>query len=98
MCVCGGVNEQPRRAVKGLPCVDGMGCGGTLDGRGCSGRRSTAWCLELPDEKDSELNAVLSFLALGHRWPWGVPAQDRGEWARVQRPLWDLRFVVFFKH
>ena len=74
-----GVNEQPRRAVKGLPCVgwDGGGTRGTLDGRGCSGLLSSAWCPALPDKEESELMAILSFLALSHRWPWGVPAQDR---------------------
>ena len=56
---------------------DGMGCGGTLDGWGCSDRRSTAWGLALPDEEEPELMAILSFLALSHRWPWGEPTQDR---------------------
>ena len=58
---------------------DGMWCGGTLDGWGHSDRRSTAWGLELLDEEESELIAVLSVLALSHRWPWGVPAQDRAK-------------------
>ena len=31
----------------------------------------------VPDEEESELMAMLSFLALSHRWPWGVPTQDR---------------------
>ena len=56
---------------------DGMGCGGTLDGWGCSGRLSPAWGLVFPDEEESELIAVLSFFVMGHRWPQGVPAQDR---------------------
>ena len=30
-------------------------------------------------EKESGLIEMLSFLALGRRWPWGVPAQDRGK-------------------
>ena len=33
-----------------------------------------------------------------HRWPWGVPAQDREKWARVEGPSWELWFVVFYKH
>ena len=33
----------------------------------------------VPDEEESELIAMLPFLALGHRWPWGVPAQDKGK-------------------
>ena len=71
----GGVSEQPRRAVKGLPYK--RACGGTLDGWGFSGRQSTVWCPVLPDEEEPEIIAMLSFLALGRRWPWGVPAQDR---------------------
>ena len=65
----GGVNEQPRRAVKGFPVwgVGSMGRGGTLDGWGCSGRLSPAWCLVLPHEEVSELIEMLSFLTLGHR-------------------------------
>ena len=31
----------------------------------------------LPDEEESELIALPSPFALGHRWPLGVPAQDR---------------------
>ena len=31
----------------------------------------------LPDKEEPELIEMLSSLALGHRWPWGVPAQDR---------------------
>ena len=77
---------------------DGMGCGGALDGWGCSGRQSTVWCPELPDEEESELMAILSFLALSHRWPWGVPAQDSEKRARVEGPPWELWIVVFYKH
>ena len=33
--------------------------------------------LSLAYVEESELIAMLSFLALGHRWPWEVPAQDR---------------------
>ena len=54
-----------------------MGCGGTLDGWECSGRQSTAWCHVLPDEEESELIEVVSFVSMGHRRPWEVPAQDR---------------------
>ena len=50
---------------------------GLLMGGGVRSRLSPAWCLVLPDEEEPELIAMLSFLALGHRWPWGVPAQDR---------------------
>ena len=63
-----------------------MGCGGALDGWRCSGRLSPAWCLVLPDEEAPELIELLSFLALGHGLPWGVPAQDRGKRARVEVP------------
>ena len=47
--------------------VYSMGRGGTLDGWGCSGCLSPAWCLVLPDEEESELIEVLSLLTLGHR-------------------------------
>ena len=72
----GRVNEQPRRAVKGLRRVRWYGVG--WDSRWVGvfrppkyGRRP-----RVPDEEQSEHIEVLSFLALGHRWPWGVPAQD----------------------
>ena len=29
------------------------------------------------DEEEPELIVMLTFLALGHRWPWEVPAQGR---------------------
>ena len=50
--------------------VGSMGRGGTLDGWGCSGRLSPAWCLVLPHEEVSELIEMLSFLTLGHRLSW----------------------------
>ena len=49
---------------------DGMGCGWTLDGRGCSNRRSTAWCLVLPDEEE------LSSLQCYRFWPWAIAARE----------------------
>ena len=30
----------------------------------------------VPDEEEPELIAMSSFLALGRRWPWGIPTQD----------------------
>ena len=96
----GGVNEQPCRAVKGLPCVGWYGGGtrGTLDGWGCSDRLRPARGLVLPYEGESELIAILLLLALGHRLPWGVPTQNRKKWAMVEGPPWELCFVVFYKH
>ena len=58
---------------------DGTGCGRTPDGWGCSGRLSPARGLVIPDEEGPELIVIVSFLALGHRWRWGLPAQGRGE-------------------
>ena len=55
----------------------GIWCGGTIDGWGCSEPLQSGLEPRVPDEEESELIAMLSFLALGHRWPWGVPAQDR---------------------
>ena len=52
----------------------------------------------LPDEEESELIAMLPLLALSHRWPWGVPAQDREKLERVEGPPLLLYFVVFYKH
>ena len=36
-------------------------------GGGVRSRLSPAWCPALPDEEESELIVMLSFLALGHR-------------------------------
>ena len=47
---------------RGFLVWDGIWCGGTLDGWGCSGRLSPGWCLVLPDEEEPELIEVLSFL------------------------------------
>ena len=52
----------------------------------------------VPDEEESELIAMLSLLAMGLRWPWGVPAQDREKRARVEGPPWDLWSVVLYIH
>ena len=68
------------------------------DGWGCSDRQSAAWGLALPDEEEPELIAILLFLALGHRWPRGVPAQDREKLARAEGPLWELWLFVFYGH
>ena len=51
----------------------------------------------VPEEEEPELIAMPPFLALGHRWPWGVSAQDWGKWAWAEGPPWELRFVVFYK-
>ena len=54
------------------------------------------WVLEkvtAPAERQFGSSAVLSFLALGQRWPWGVPAQDRGKWAWVEGP--PLSIMVY---
>ena len=51
---------------------------------GCSGRLSPARGSVLPDEEESELIEMLSFLALVHRRPWGLPTQDREKRAGVE--------------
>ena len=52
----------------------------------------------LPDEEVSVLIAVLSFLALDHRWPREVHAKDRVKWAGVEGPPWEQWLVVFYKN
>ena len=71
--------EQPRRAVKGLTRMGWHGCGGTLDGRGCSGRLRPARGPVLLEEEEPEPIAMLSFFHVGNRWPWGVPAHEWGK-------------------
>ena len=71
-------NEQPRRAVKGLPRVGWYGVWwGTWWVGVLFGPSKCDRCLVLPDGEEPELITMLSLLALGHHWPWGVPAQDR---------------------
>ena len=75
----GGVNEQLRRAVKRLSlCGIVWGVVGLLTGGGVRSLLSPAWCPVLPDEEEPELIVLLSFLALGHRWPWGVHPRSKG--------------------
>ena len=65
----GGVNEQPRQAVKGLPCVGWYGVWWDSRWVGVLGPSKYGLLPRVPDQKESELIVMLSFLALSDRWP-----------------------------
>ena len=78
-----GVNEQPRRAAKGLPCVgwDRGGTLGTLDGEVF---RPSKYGLvpRVPDEEESELMAVQSFFGLEPPLAVGRTRAGQGEMSK----------------
>ena len=86
----GWVDEPPRRAAKGLPCVGWYRVWLTLDGWVF---RPSKCGVVLPDDEEFELIAMLPFLALGLRWPWGVLAQDSEKLARAEGHPWKSWFV-----
>ena len=61
---------------------DGLWCGGTLDGCGCSGRQSTARGPVSPDEEESELMAILSFFGLEPSLAMGSTNAGQGEMSK----------------